>query len=259
MRFYLSIAVVLGVLGSLAIVPAPRDASAADDDKNWGTIKGRIVWEGDKLPVPEELKVDKDQKHCLEKGKLFSEEFVVNKDNKGLRWVLIWLTPETGAKPLAIHPSLKEIKQKEVVMDQPCCAFVPHVVAMREGQDFIAKNSSPISHNFHIVPASAANAEQNVLIAAGNQQKFELRAQSRPIFVKCDIHGWMKGYVGVFAHPYFAVTDADGNFEIKQAPAGACQMVLFKEVWYGGSQKDAVRKLTIKGGETTDLGKIAWK
>lgn len=258
MRSYLAIAAGLGLLAALPIL-IPRAAPAAEDDKNWGSLKGRIVWEGDKLPDPEELKVDKDQKHCLEKGKLYSEEWVVNKDNKGLRWVLIWLVPSAVGKPLAIHPSLKEIKQKEAVMDQPCCAFVPHVVAMREGQDFIAKNSSPISHNFHIVPATANNAEQNLLIAAGSQQKFELRAQGRPIFVKCDIHGWMKGYIGVFAHPYFAVTDADGNFEIKLAPAGDCQMVLFKEVWYGGSQKDATRKVTIKGGATTELGKIAWK
>jgi hypothetical protein len=260
---YLCSALVLGILACLATLYR-LPAGAADDEKNWGTLKGRIVFSGDKLPVPEELKVDKDPMHCLAKGKLLSEEWVVNKDSKGLRWVLVWLAPEPNAagekKPLAIHPSLKEIKEKEVVIDQPCCAFVPHVLAMREGQDLVAKNSAPISHNFHIVTDPRVNQEQNILIAAGGSHAFKgLRPQRLPIKVKCDIHGWMSGHVGVFAHPYFAVTDADGNFEIKLIPAGACRMVLFKDGWYGGSEANAGRRVTVQGGGTTDLGKFEWK
>src|SRR6516164_2874712 len=88
---YFSSAAILGIVAGIALLVSLRIAPAADDDKSWGTLKGRIVFAGDKLPEPEELKVDKDQQHCLEKGKLYSGEWVVNKDNKGIRWVLVWL------------------------------------------------------------------------------------------------------------------------------------------------------------------------
>jgi len=38
--------------------------------------------------------------------------------------------------------------------------------------------------------------------------------------VKCNIHPWMHGYIAVFKHPFFAVTDQEGHFEIKNVPAG---------------------------------------
>ena len=83
---YLSAALLLALLAGLSLLPANR-SEAADDEKDWSTIKGRIVFDGDKVPEPEELKIDKDQGHCLEKGKLFNETWVVNKNNKGVRWV----------------------------------------------------------------------------------------------------------------------------------------------------------------------------
>jgi Carboxypeptidase regulatory-like domain len=45
---------------------------------------------------------------------------------------------------------------------------------------------------------------------------------------KCDVHGWMNAYVGVLDHPYFAVTDADGKFELKDVPAGTYTI----EAWH---------------------------
>ena len=53
--------------------------------------------------------------------------------------------------------------------------------------------------------------------------------EAPPIQYKCTIHGWMTGYVRIFDHPYYAVTDADGKFEIKDAPAGNYRIVYWHE------------------------------
>src|SRR5690348_613377 len=100
--------------------------------EGWGTIKGQVVWAGDKVPERVPLKVDKDQNACLKNGPLLDDKLVVNPKNKGVRWVAVYLMSEKGFKnPIPIHPALKNIKQKVVEVDQPCCQFEPHVVAVR--------------------------------------------------------------------------------------------------------------------------------
>jgi hypothetical protein len=242
-------------------VTGPAADDKADD---WGTVKGQLVFEGDKLPEPEELKVQKDENHCLAKGKLYSENWVINKDNKGVRNALIWLVPdpESGKKQLPIHKNLQDIKDKEVTIDQPCCMFVPHVIGLRQGQDLVAKNSAPIVHNIRWNGNALRNPGGSVIIPANNQHAIkDLKEQKLPVTLACDVHPWMKGYVGVFNHPYFAVTDASGNFEIKLAPAGKCRLMVWQEaVGYRNGQKGADGEpITIKGGTTTDLGKLGIK
>lgn len=258
----LSVAVVVALLAGLLSLGNKR-SQAADDDKNWGTIKGQIVWAGDKLPEAVELKVDKDQAHCLEKGKLFGEEWVVNKDNKGIRWVFVWLAPEPGSdkKDIPIHPSLKEIKDKKVEVDQPCCQFIPHAMGMREGQVLVAKNSSPVTHNVNYSGHPLRNPGKNIVVAPKSSLDIEeLKADDFPVSVACNIHGWMKAYVRVFNHPYFAVTDANGAFEIKNAPAGDWRLRIWHDSgWRGGAAGKAGEKITVKGGGVTDLGKLDMK
>jgi len=292
MMRYFSIAAVLALLAGLGVLltnvlsgsppPAPGDglviesgqprdrngsgarSVAADDDKDWGTIKGKLVWSGDAdTAKPKVINVDKDQMHCLEKGKLYSEEWVVNDKNKGVKWVFVWLAPEPGSdKKLPIHASLKDIKEKQVSLDQPCCQFVPHCLAMREGQTLIAKNSSPIGHNVNYTGHPLRNPGKNVAVGPKGSIEIEgLKADEKfPITVACNIHGWMKAYVRVFDHPYFAVTDADGNFEIKNAPAGEWRLKAWHDTgWRGGAAGRDGDKITVKGGTVTDLGKLEIK
>ncbi|MBY0525831.1 MAG: sigma-70 family RNA polymerase sigma factor [Gemmataceae bacterium] len=239
-------------------------ATTPGDDPDWGTIRGQLVFAGDRPPEPQEINVDKDRDHCLANGKLLSESWVVNKDSKGVRWVFVWLAPEPGtAKKLPIHPSLADIKQKEVDMDQPCCQFVPHCLAMREGQTLVAKNSSPIGHNVNYTGHPLRNPGKNVSVGAKASIRIDdLKADERfPVQIACNLHGWMKGYVRVFDHPYFALTDADGKFEIENAPAGEWRMKVWQEAmgWRGGAAGRDGEKITVKGGTTTDLGKLDLK
>ena len=110
-----------------SVFAASADVSFA---QTWGTIKGQVVFAG-ASPTPEKLKVNKDEQHCLSKGDILSEKFVVDPKSKGVRWVMVWLVDSKNPKAqIPIHPSLLEVKQKDVVLDQPCCVYEPHVIGM---------------------------------------------------------------------------------------------------------------------------------
>ena len=234
-----------------------------DADSAWGTITGQIVYDGAPIPERKALNVSKDQEHCLGKGPILSEDWVVNKQNKGVRWTFVWLAPEPGgAAALPIHPTLKDIQNKEIEIDQPRCAFVPHCLGMREGQVLVAKNSAPIAHNIRWVGNPIKNPGGSNIIPGNGSFKIEgLKADKLPLIIECNIHPWMKGRLGVFDHPYFAVTDDNGNFEIKLAPAGAYRLKVYHESigWRGGAEGRNGDKITIKGGGVTDLGKLGIK
>ncbi|HTU88987.1 MAG TPA: hypothetical protein VMF69_02720 [Gemmataceae bacterium] len=248
-------------IGSSASVMILTAASAAESE-GWGTIKGQVVWAGDKVPERAQLKVDKDQNACLKNGPLLDDKLVVNPKNKGVRWAAVYLMSADGfKKAIPIHPSLQDIKKKVVEVDQPCCLFEPHILALREGQTLVVKNSAAIPHNVKVDPEPSLNQ----ILPPGTQLKLEdLKARRQtPLSIACNIHGWMTGKVFVLPNPYFAVTDADGNFEIRDAPAGDFRLVVWHEEigWVAGDGKPSKngKKITIKAGDTTDLGKIPMK
>jgi hypothetical protein len=245
----------LGLLASLIVVPLVR---GEEPGQKWGTVKGQVLFAGDP-PAPVVINVNKDQQHCLSKGMIESEEWVVNPKNKGVRWVFVWLAPVDKTAKMPIHPTLQQPKDKEVVLDQPCCKFEPHALVMREGQVLIAKNTAPIPHNVHWA-GGTKNPGNNVIIPpAGKVEVKDLVASYLPVSVKCDIHGWMSSWIRVFDHPYYALTDADGKFEIPLAPAGDYQLVVWHEgVGWGPGGKTG-QKITIKPGGTTEVDKIEIK
>jgi hypothetical protein len=127
-------------------------------------------------------------------------------------------------------------------------------VALREGQVLVVKNSSPVGHNFNYVDDKGG---ANRLVASGGQWEITLAASHIPITAKCNIHTWMTALVGVFDHPYFAITDADGKFEIKNAPAGKFNIVLWHEDagWVSGGKKG--KPIEIKAGGVTEVNEGA--
>lgn len=246
----------LFVLSIVGLFPAGR-LLAADAEGEWGAIKGKVILASDSPPESSSVKVDKDQDHCLKNGPIPNETFIIDKDSKGVANVFVWLAPPDGKKAkLPIHPSLKEVKDKTVEIDQPCCKFIPHVVAVRVGQEIVVKNSAPINHNVNY-QGGLDNPGDNPIVPAGKSITMkDLKASRTPISVSCSIHGWMKAWIRVFDHPYFAVTKADGSFEIKNAPAGKYSLVIWHEGvgWVQGGKNGV--PVTIKAGGEVDLGKI---
>lgn len=239
--------------------------STVGADDKWVTLKGRIVYDGTP-PAVQEQNVTSDQVHCLEKGKILKDEWLVNKANNGVKNVFVWLAADgktASGKALPIHPSLAAIAKPTVEMDQPRCAFEPHVVAVREGQTLVVKNSSTITHNTRWDPADTlANKAGNETIVAGKSINIANLKQHRlAINVACTIHPWMRGYIRVFDSPYFAVTDADGKFEIKLAPVGKHRLFVWHEGagWKGGAAGKNGDEIEIKPGEVQDLGELKIK
>jgi hypothetical protein len=237
--------------------PAAEDAAAAKADPGpWGTVRGRVTWAGDNLPTPTPVVVDKDRAQCEKNGPLFHTDYVVNPTNKGVRWAVVWLVDADDYKKAPpIHPELKEVKDKEVVLDQPCCQFEPHIVCLREGQTLVAKNSGTVPHNTKI-DSPGDNPNINPLIPPGASLPVPgWKADWRPSLVACGIHPWMSAYVRVFDYPYFAVTDEDGKFTIEKAPAGKYRIVAWQES--AGYLDKGMKKgdpIDIKPAQVTEVG-----
>src|SRR5205823_385950 len=98
-----------------------------------------------------------------------------------------------------------------------------------------------------------------VTVPAGGQVEIkDLVAERLPMLIECGIHPWMNGKVGIFAHPYFAVTDENGNFEIKNAPAGKYRIIVYNNTYNGGAEGRFGQQITIGAGTTLDLGNISF-
>lgn len=242
----------LAAAAALAAVSA-ASAGAAD----WATVKGQVLFPADKeLPKRDPLNVTQDKDHCLSKGNILDESVIVNPKNRGVKNVVVWLRPDDEdpkAKfaPAQIHPDDAKRKPAEVTIDQPCCMFVERVTTARPGDTLVVKNSAPVAHNFFW--SSGSNGEYNVTVPKMEKWTMpeKIAAESPPIQYKCTIHGWMTGYVRVFDHPYYAVTDADGKFEIKNAPAGKFKIVYWHENGFKGGAKGRFgEEIEIKGPAT---------
>jgi hypothetical protein len=223
----------------------------------WGDIKGSIIWGGDKIPErqPLDLKQNPDKAVCLKNGDLLDETWVVNPKNKGLRYTFVWLEAKDKEAKVPIHPSLQDIKDKKIIMDQPVCMFLPHAIGLREGQVLVAKNSARISHNFKW-SGGMLNQGNNVLLPPNTEREIaDLKAERAPVSIECNIHPWMRGWVRVFNHPYFAVTDENGAFEFKNAPAGDWQLVVWHGSggWLGGKLGKNGYSISIKVGGGVEL------
>jgi hypothetical protein len=240
---------------ALAVCAAAVAAPSPAAFPGWGTIKGRVVFDGKSIPANPDVAITTDRKYCLSKGPIKRNELVVNPRNKGVRWVLVWLAPVKGfadpANVPPIHPVLNKVPAKlEITII--CCVYEPRVAGLREGTPLVFKDANAVLHHTKIEAPWAVGWS---LVPARKERVIKnAKARLFPFSCCCTIHPWMKGWVGVFKHPYHAVTDADGHFEIKNAPAGKWRLITWQEKvgWVDFKSKDNIgRIITIKGKGTT--------
>lgn len=240
----------------------PQAAPAAAGQ--WVTIRGQVVFP-EKLAIPKRapLVVNVNRAQCLARGPILDESMIVNPKNRGIKNVVVWLRPNDATNPRAsfakgeIHPADAKRKPAQIVIDQPCCMFVDRVTCARVGDTIVVKNSATIVHNFFW--ASTNNGNFNANVPPNNKWPMPnaLAAESPPIQYKCTIHPWMNGYVRIFDHPYYAVTDEDGKFEINNAPAGNYRMVFWHENGLRGGAKGRFGEpINIVGKETMEMKPI---
>jgi hypothetical protein len=250
----------------------------------WGTLTGKATLVGSvPTPKPEEgIAKSDDAKVCkagLPEEKV-KQGWKVRKKDKSVANVVVWIQPPDG-KFFKLPPKKDwpEEWTNAVQINQPHCAFVPHVATawpkyydakkkglVASGQKFEILNSAPMPHNTRITGNEKYNAKWNQTLPKKSGDKPTVRVvpinpqPGSPLNLNCDIHKWMNGKVWVFDHPYAAVTKGDhvedrdedetfGTFEIKNVPTGK-EVRLF--AWHeeaGYLTPPGGQKITLKKGE----------
>lgn len=151
-------------------------------------------------------------------------------------------------------PSARERKPganvTPALMDQRGHEFVPRVLAVHAGQPVKFINSDPANHNVRTASSQPTN-QFNVFTGADGSytHRFAADPQQHPIRLGCDIHPWMRGWIYVFDHPQFAVSDASGRFRIASVPAGRYKLSLRQpDIRYA-----AERELVVSPGQVTRI------
>jgi plastocyanin len=201
--------------------PAGGGAAATPDEANGATVTGKVAFAGDK-PVMRTIDMSANpvctRAHATAPQK--SEEAIVN-DNGTLKYVFVWVKAGLPADKTWAVPTTA------VALDQHGCMYAPHVVGVMAGQNLEVKNSDPTNHNIH--PQPQTNQEWNESQPPGSESKMKVFARQEVMIpVKCNIHPWMRSYIGVVGNPFFAVTGDDGTFTIKGLPPGTYTI----ETWH---------------------------
>jgi plastocyanin len=215
--------------------------------EGWGILKGQIVFSGDPPPakvLQEKGKAAKDPEICAKDAPILSERLVVDPASKGVKNVIVYLP-----KPTAINEDAKKAAAAaNVVFDQKGCTFEPHVLAVMAGVPLTIKSSDPTNHNVNF---KLKNTSFNSTVAPGKSLPLTpVGAERTPGAIVCDIHSWMIAWWMVLDHPYFAVTDANGYYEIKDAPAGTQKVVVWQEA-AGFVTPPSGEDVTLKANDAT--------
>lgn len=198
---------------SLLVAVAVATLASSAEAQQWGSLKGQFVYDG-AVPTPTKLEPNKDVEVCG-KCALFGESLTVDPTSKGIANIVIYCRTR-GVK---VNPEVTAALPETVELDNDCCRFEPHVAVLTLDQTLTILNSDAVGHNAACAPLG--DTPFNPIIPPNGKVTHKFgRAQRVPQPVSCSIHPWMKGWVLPLDHPYFAVTDAEGKFEIKGLPAG---------------------------------------
>jgi len=141
------------------------------------------------------------------------------------------------------------IPETPVVIDQKGCLYEPRVVGAQVYQPIEFLNSDPTLHNVHGQPKNSS-AWNVALSRKGVQKTIRVPAPEVMISVRCDLHPWMQGWIGVVDHPYFGVTGADGKVELTNVPPGDYVVGVWHERF---GTREATVTLAPSGSASTTL------
>jgi plastocyanin len=202
-------------LVGLVVVLIAGPASAA-------SIKGTVQFAGGAVEQ-RRLPVTIDQHVC---GKDKDPENLVLSAQKAIRNAVVWIDTPPATK--------LEIPSTAVQVDQQQCVFTPRVVLVPVGRTVQFLNSDRLLHNIHT--QSRDNARYNRTQPKGRTIPLTF---SKPEIVEviCDLHPWMRAWVVVIDHPFYAVTNADGEFVFRDVPPGSYKLRVWQEA-LGSTTRD---------------------
>ncbi len=225
-----------------------------------GTVIGVVKFDGEATKAVSIINKDhKDFQACMAGGgnHLIDQKWLV--DAKGcVANVLVTLLPVEG-KEYDVKAELKDKwKKNAAILDQPFCAYTPHIVGIYAGvQPLTIKNSAKIGHNV-IIAGGIKNGDTNDNMEPGKViERGVFKFVATPVNVSCSVHGWMTSKIVTVDHPYFAVTKEDGSFEIGDVPSGV-ELRVF--VWHESFDKaKEAGKVTAKAKEKTSIDNLKVK
>jgi hypothetical protein len=220
----------------------------AIDVTNGGTIKGKIKSankvKDSVIPIkvkpkenPEETKLEKDTCGSSQQAMMY----VLSSSNEVKNALVIVGGVKEG----------KAAPKKDLTIDNNGCRFEPLVGISYVKSNYIVKNSDPLLHNTSlgkILNAGVRRTVYNLALPFKDQVIKKPNRVAGLINVKCDAHPWMRSYIYSSRHPYVAITDANGNFEIKDLLPGKYKV----RVWHEGFE-EVVKEVEVKAGATSDL------
>lgn len=203
MRYFLA-----AVIAATAWLASAAGASAA-------AIKGTVQFVGGAVEQ-KKLPVTVDQFVC---GKEKDGEDLVLSPQRGIRNAVVSLaSPPPGAK--------WEFSTAPVFLDQKQCSFTPRVILVPAGGTVEFLNSDRLLHNLH--SASKNNPTFNRTQPKGRAIPITF-AKPEIVRIGCDLHGWMRSWVVVIEHPFYAVTGAAGEFALNNVPPGQYTLSVWQE------------------------------
>jgi plastocyanin len=215
----------------------PAATSTPIDPATAASVSGTVKFDG---AAPKAQKIDMSQDAAC-KGDNVAETIVV--DGGKLANVFVYVKEGLGDRTF-------DVPKDSVTIDQKGCRYHPHVLGVMTGQNIEIRNDDPTTHNIHPTPKD--NREWNESQppkAAAIEKTFAREEVMLP--VKCNQHPWMKMYLNVVKTPFFAVTGADGKYEIKGLPPGDYTIAFVQEKL--GEQTQKVT-LAAKDSKTVDQG-----
>jgi plastocyanin len=204
-----------------------------------GEIAGKVDFKGEKPKLePIDMKTDP---VCVSEqaGTVYVQDGEVN-SNGTLPSAFVYI--KSGSGNLSVPAP-----HNSVVLTQQGCMYQPHVLGIVAGQPLQVVTLDPTTHNVHVMPK--INREWNVTQQPGSPSIIKAFTQPEAMIpVHCNVHPWMKAYIGVVSNPYYAVTDNQGSFVIKGVPPGEYTL----EVWTAifGTQE---QRVTVRPGESSTI------
>lgn len=213
-----------------------EEAKVADG----GALEGKVVFRG-AVPSPRKVIPTQDQEVCG--GPRDEPRIVLGNDNV-VQGAIVFLKGVEKGKAF-------EKPKKPPVVDNTKCKFEPELQIVPVGTEVIVHNSDPVLHNTHGYLLADSRRGRTVfnqgLPQKGQQFKATLKSPG-VVDVACDVHGWMQGWILVAENPYYAVTEKDGTFTIKDIPPGKYTLATFQP--YTGVRETPV---TIEAKKTSNV------
>ncbi len=213
--------------------PAKPGAGPASPDRTEGiSVMGHVRFEGQ--PPKLAHTASPPDPSCPKSATGVNEEFVTGA-NGSLANVVVYISD-------GLNQQSFDVPAEPAVIEQKGCLYEPHVLAFRTNQTLKVINDDKTMHNIHPMPSN--NREWNKAEPAGAIVEEKFAREEVGIPVKCNVHPWMRSYLAVFKHPFFAVTGKDGSFDLRNLPPGEYTL----QAWHE-KLGTMTQKITIVAGQ----------